>query len=70
LNYTKESYLKAKNDFQKITKLQQYLIVCFMSLSLRRNEVSKAKRSDIKVDEKYIKIFGKGAKYKDIPIPE
>lgn len=69
LHFMKENYELEENVLKRLMKQQQYLIFCFMALSLRRSEVVYARWSDLKREEKYITIFWKGAKFKDIPLP-
>lgn len=68
IHYVKEQYGKAKTNYSSLTKLQQYLIVCFLSLSLRRNEIATLKWSMLNQEEQYIKVLWKGWKNKYIPL--
>ena len=54
----------------KYRELRNYLILSFLSMSLRRNEVSKLQRQDYDMTAKSIKVFQKGWSYKYIPLPE
>ncbi|MBS8122452.1 tyrosine-type recombinase/integrase [Candidatus Vampirococcus lugosii] len=66
LNFLKQKY---ENENNKIKNLRNYLIFCFFSFSLRRNEVSKLRWQDINKSEKYIQVLQKGNTTKLIPIP-
>jgi len=70
IHHTKETYNKAEKINSKLSKLQTHLIICFLTLSLRRSEVSNLQWQEINEEEKYIKVFQKGQTYKFIPIPK
>lgn len=72
LNFMKEKIenKNAKSNIKKLTNIRNYLIFCFLSFSLRRNEISKLKWEDINNDNKYINVEQKWWTYKLIPIPE
>ncbi len=68
LYFVKQKYQKSPQS-KKLINFRNYLIFCFLSLSLRRNEVSKLRWQDINKQEKYIQVMQKWSSYKLIPIP-
>ncbi len=59
---------KTKNIKKHLTKLRNYLIFGFLSLSLRRDEIVNIKWDDLQEDSFFL-IQQKGGSYKYIPIP-
>lgn len=67
-NYVKDLYTNATTPLRTIESMQKLLIVAFLMLSLRRNEIAHLRRDDIDYKKQFITIFGKGQKYKYIPL--
>ncbi len=69
LKFMKNKYKKSSSK-STLRNLRNYLIFCFLSFSLRRNEISKLRWQDINHSEKYIQVLQKWNSYKLIPLPE
>ncbi len=67
-NHLKEKYESAKTSYSQISNLQKLLIFSFLFLSLRRNEIAHIRRDDRNTQKWFITIFGKGQKYKYLPL--
>jgi hypothetical protein len=61
LNKLKENYLLSEDEGQKSVRLRDYLIFIFLSFSLRRDEISKLKWSDLKNSNSrnYLEVYQK-----------
>jgi len=59
---------EAKTPFQQVSRTQQKMIVSFLMLSLRRNEIAHLRWDDWDVQKGFITIFWKGQKYKYLPL--
>ena len=72
LEKMKENYLLSENENQKIVRLRDYLIFIFLSFSLRRDEISKLKWSDLKNNNSrnFFEIYQKWWEIKQIPVPD
>ena len=72
LKQSKNDYLdilyKSKNHKKHLTKLRNYLIFAFLSLSLRRDEIVNIKWDDLQEDS-FLLIRQKWGSYKYIPVP-
>ena len=72
LKQSKMDYLdilyKSKNPKKHLTKLRNYLIFGFLSLSLRRDEIVNIKWDDLQEDSFFL-IRQKWGSYKYIPVP-
>jgi len=72
LERMKENYLLSENNEEKILRLRDYLIFIFLSFSLRRDEISKLKWSDLKNSnwKNYFDVYQKWWEIKQIPVPD
>jgi site-specific recombinase XerD len=76
LEKMKENYLLSEDETQKIVRLRDYLIFIFLSFSLRRDEISKLKWSDLKNQSwnnwvrNYLEVYQKWWEIKQIPVPD
>lgn len=71
LNELKNDYLNYQgNAKKKLLKLRDYLIFCFLFMSLRRSEVVNLKYQDLNISDKFINVLQKWWSNKIIPIPE
>lgn len=72
LEKMKENYLLSENNEEKILRLRDYLIFIFLSFSLRRDEISKLKWSDLKNSngKNYFDVYQKWWEIKQIPVPD
>ena len=59
---------KAETTFQLVSRTQVKLIFAFLMLSLRRNEIAHLRWDDWDMQKGFITIFGKGQKYKYLPL--
>lgn len=64
----KDQYAIAKTDYKRLTSFQQLLIFAFLMLSLRRNEIAHLRWDDRNQSKNYITVYGKGQKYKYLPL--
>jgi len=60
--------VRAETNFQLVSRTQQKMIFAFLMLSLRRNEIAHLRRDDRDEAKWFITIFGKGQKYKYLPL--
>lgn len=70
LNYVKQKHIKASKHKNKKIWLRNYLIFVFLSLSLRRTEITNLKFSNIKKNKwkNFIQVYQKWWKIKDVPL--
>ena len=66
--YIKKQYNGSTTPLQSVTNMQKMLILAFLMLSLRRNEIANLRRDDIDTKKSFITVFGKWQKYKYIPL--
>ena len=69
LNYSKEKYNNTKNPIRKVGQLRNYLILSFLSLSLRRSEACNLEWSNLDLEKEYITVLQKWGWYKITPTP-
>lgn len=67
-SWAKHQHETAKTEYKKISSFQQLLIFAFLMLSLRRNEIAHLRRDDWNVQKNFITVYGKGQKYKYLPL--
>lgn len=67
-NRAKEQHETAKTEYKKISSFQQLLIFAFLMLSLRRNEIAHLRWDDWNIQKNFITVYGKGQKYKYLPL--
>lgn len=68
--YVQDAYTQADTPLQQLKTLQIVLLFNFLILSLRRNEIAHLKWDDWNRKQQYMTIFGKGQKYKYVPLPK
>lgn len=68
LNHLKIQFLNEKEDKWQYIKLRNYLIFCFLSLSLRRNEIVNLKWEDLNTNNNYINVEQKWWTFKQLPL--
>ena len=66
--YANAQVQEATSPFQLVSRTQQKMIISFLMLSLRRNEIAHLRWDDRDIPKGFITIFGKGQKYKYLPL--
>ncbi len=69
-SHVKAEVIIAETNFQLVSRTQQKLIFSFLMLSLRRNEIAHLRWDDWDKKKWFITVFGKGQKYKYLPLNE
>ncbi len=64
----KQQHTLAESDFKKLSSFQQLLIIGFLMLSLRRNEIVHLRWDDRDRKKNFFMVYGKGQKYKYLPL--